>query len=187
MKKPLKDGGGDPEAMMIEMKWTSKDREKVVLFVYHTTHNMRIQGKSANLWWEKVLKPVYEAILEVKGNELSKIQKLAKKNPEEAARAAVGVKKVQTKITTGGALCTRIDDKVKKKPETKKRICDVCREANIKKLSTCKSCNRTGHASCIKDDLCRECALKPEFAKKRRRSSVREPVDSEEPQGEMGE
>ena len=163
--KPKIDRDGLCESHQIELKWTSRRKAKIVMFIYHTTHNMRIQGKKADLWWTDVLRPIYEQIISNKAEELRVLKDLAQKNPEQAANAMLGIKLVQTKLTPSGISYS--SPSLSSSPSrlnspTQRKICQVCGKGNIKKLTVCKSCNSVaGHASCFKNQLCKECIETP--------------------------
>ena len=189
MRKPIKDKGGIDEAHQLELSWDTRGKSKVVLFIYHSTFNMRIQGKKAQSWWEEVLRPVYREIIASRAEELRAVAKLAKENPGQAARAVTGgtdvpgVKRIQTKMTDGGAVYkikkfgeaagkTRQSTRANLTPPLRSPVavkCDVCKEGNVKKLTQCSSCHdMKGHATCFKDKLCPTCRKKPENQKRKK-------------------
>ena len=164
LSKPFRDKGGYLESHQIEFHWKNKRDPKITMFLYHTTFNMRIQGKRAEDWWTLVLEPIYQGIIEERGTELRDLKNLAREKPDQAASALVGIRKFQTKLTDAGISFTSPSVRSNQNQESpstgkKKNICQICKKGNVKKLTFCPKCKLvSGHASCLKNKMCPTCA-----------------------------
>ena len=172
-RKPIKDKEGLTESHEIKLLWKNRESTKVIMYVYHTTYNMRIQGKKAEAFWKVVMRPIYEEILQRRAEELSRMKNLARDHPHQAACAITGIKEVQ-RVTKKGVSYT--SPKPVRTPERSLK-CDLCKEGNIKKVTVCKSCKvKSGHAMCLKNQLCDECRLRPEYQKRKISGSQNAPL-----------
>ena len=148
--KPMLDRAGVLEKTQIKVEWSSgKLKKEVTTHVYHTTKNVHIQGGYAEEFWTKVVKPLFDNLIE-NNDKLKRIQLIAKSNPiaaAAAATAALGADKDQVINELRGTTTEQklAIDREMEKPE--RRRCDVCKKI-IAKKDTCNKCGGGGHQRC---------------------------------------
>ena len=164
--EPKRDKNGVLERTQIYIRWRSGgNQKKVTAHVFHTTRNIRLQGVSAQDFWEKTIKPMFDKIIET-DTQAKNLQELARQDPRQAAAASASSLGATT-LSSGATSDTTPSLTPGRRPNTPrlqnsevKKLCVVCGKGNCRLNEKCDECGRLGHRQCgwmVLEGRCKDC------------------------------